>query len=293
MSDPLFLKAGIAQFASDPDDLEANFDQHYLWISKAIAKGLEFLVMPELSLTGHYGALRLLDVAMKLNDPRLKALSLHAGDMMICVGFIEEGPAAQFYNTCAVWRAGKPIYLHRKINLPNYGRLNEGKHYAPGRFVDTQAIRNDWRMGLLICADAWNPALVHLSCVQGATLLTCPVSSGVEAVAEEFDNPKGWARTMSFYSAMYGLPSIMANRTGVEHDLTFWGGSRILDPFGETLAEAGADPALITATLDYNDVRRARHTLPTVRDSNIAMIHRETTRIIETLGIPNHVRDED
>jgi len=89
------------------------------------------------------------------------------------------------------------------------------------------------------------------------------------------------------------LPSIMANRTGVEEDLTFWGGSRILDPFGETLAQAGTEPALITATLEYQAIRRARHTLPTVRDSNISMIHRETTRIIETLGVPSHVRDVD
>lgn len=293
MSSLLPLSVGVAQFASDPADLTANFDQHYEWIAQARARDVEFLLMPELSLTGHYGALQLLDVAMNMTDPRLKAMSQHAGDMTICFGFIEEGPAAQFYNTSAVWRAGKLLYLHRKINLPNYGRLNEGKHYAPGRFVDTLAMRDEWRMGLLICADAWNPALVHLSCVQGATLLTCPVSSGVEAVAEEFDNPKGWARTMAFYSSMYGLPSIMANRTGVEEDLTFWGGSRILDPFGETLAQAGTEPELITAALDYQAVRRARHTLPTVRDSNISMIHRETTRIIETLGVPNRVRDED
>ncbi len=31
----------------------------------------------------------------------------------------------------------------------------------------------------------------------------------------------------------------MVNRVGVEHDLEFWGGSRILDAFGNELAVAG------------------------------------------------------
>ncbi|TVQ01392.1 MAG: nitrilase [Roseinatronobacter sp.] len=284
------MKVGIAQFASDPTDLEANFEMHREWIAQARAAGVVFLLLPELSLTGHYGAMRLLDFAMPRTDPRLIALSELAGDMTICPGFIEEGPAAQFYNTTAVLRAGELVTLHRKINLPNYGLLEEGKHYASGRFVDTWALDDQWRLGLMICADAWNPALVHLACLHGATLLACPVSSGIEAVGEEFDNPAGWARTMEFYSVMYGLPSMMANRTGREADLTFWGGSRILDPFGKLLALAGAEPELITATLDYGALRRARHALPTVRDSNIALIHRETARLIDSLGVPDVVR---
>lgn len=284
------MKVGIAQFASDPTDLEANFEMHRDWIAQARAADVAFLLLPELSLTGHYGALRLLDFAMPRTDPRLIALSELAGDMTICPGFIEEGPAAQFYNTTAVLRAGELVTLHRKINLPNYGMLEEGKHYASGRFVDTWALDDQWRLGLMICADAWNPALVHLACLHGATLLACPVSSGIEAVGEEFDNPAGWARTMEFYSVMYGLPSMMANRTGREQDLTFWGGSRILDPFGKLLAIAGAEPELITASLDYGALRRARHALPTVRDSNIALIHRETARLIDSLGVPDVVR---
>lgn len=286
------MLAGIAQFASDPNDLDANFTTHEHWIDKARDEGVDFLLMPELSLTGHYGPLNLLNFAMKRDDPRLRALSARAGDMTICLGFIEEGPAAQFYNTSAVWQGGKLVHLHRKINLPNYGLLEEGKHYARGRFVDTFALSEDWRMGLLICADAWNPALVHLACLHGATVLACPISSGIEAVGEDFDNPQGWKRTMSFYSAIYGLPSLMANRTGKEYDLTFWGGSCIYDAFGNVLAEAGEDPALITTLVDYDALRRARHKLPTVRDSNINLIHRETTRLLENLGVPNVVRED-
>lgn len=287
------IHIGAAQFASITGDLSANFEQHRFYIEQAKAENIDLLVFPELSLVGHYGAENLLAVTMKRDDPRLVALSQFAGDMRIIVGFIEEGPAAQFYNAAGVYQNGRLVYIHRKINLPSYGKLIETKYYAQGRFVDTKALTADWRMGLLICADLWNPALTHLAFLHGATLLVSPISSGVEAVGEAFDNPNGWSSTMHFYSMMYGAPSVMVNRTGTELDLTFWGGSRILDPFGKVLAQADQAPALISAVLDFEQVRQARALLPTVRDSNVSLVLGETARLIKQLGIPDIIRDDD
>lgn len=286
------LKVGAAQFASEVGDVDANVDRHLDWIARGHEAGLDLLVLPELSLTGHYGPERLLDAAMRRDDPRLTRLAEAAGDMAVTVGFIEEAPAAQFHNAAAILRRGRMIHLHRKVNIPTYGKLEEGKHYASGRFVETVELDADWRAGLLICADLWNPALTHLAFLHGATLLVAPVSSGVEAVGADFDNPGGWALTMRFYAMMYGAPAIMVNRTGTERDLTFWGGSRIVDAFGRELAVAGTGEELIAAELEYDQVRRARHLLPTVRDSNIALVRRETDRLIDKLGVPDFVRDD-
>lgn len=286
------LKVGAAQFASEIGDVDANMDRHLDWIARGHEAGLDLLVLPELSLTGHHGGERVLDCAMKRSDPRLTRLAEAAGDMAVVVSFIEEGPAAQFYNSSCVIQGRRMVHIHRKINLPTYGKLEEAKYVAPGRFVETWELDEDWRAGLLICADAWNPALTHLAFLHGATLLITPVSSGVEAVGADFDNPAGWALTIRFYAMMYGAPVIMANRTGTEHGLTFWGGSRIVDPFGRELAVAGTGEELITATLDFATVRRARHLLPTVRDSNIGLILRETARLTDQLGVPDFVRDD-
>jgi len=289
---PRFLTVAAAQIASETGDLEANLAGHREFIHRARAAGADILVFPELSLVGHYGAERLLDVAMTREDHRLKELSLAAGDMEIVVGLVEEAAGAQFYNAAAVLRNGRLRYIHRKINIPSYGRLMETKFYAQGRFVDTHRRDDDWVMGLLICADLYNPALTHLSFLHGATFLCAPISSGREAVGEEFDNPRSWAVTVEFYAMMYGAPVVMANRVGTEHDLTFWGGSRILDAFGRVIAQSGDEEDLILARLDYADTRRARAMLPTVRDSNIALVQRETDRLIARLGVPDVVRDD-
>jgi N-carbamoylputrescine amidase len=286
------MKIGAAQFASESGDVDANIEIHSDWIARGRSEKLDLLVMPEMSLTGHYGTDKLLHSTMTCSDPRLRRLANEAGDMTVVVGFIEEGLAAQFYNTSIMLKDGKVVHLHRKVNLANYGKLEDGKHFAAGRFVETYSLDKDWRAGLLICADLWNPALTHLAFLRGATLMITPVSSGKEAVAPGFNNPNGWALAMRFYSMVYGAPSIMVNRIGKEKGLTFFGGSRIVDPFGEEIAVAGDGEELITAELDFDQVRKARYQLPTVRDSNLALIHLETSRLIESLGVPDFIDEQ-
>src|SRR5690606_6270434 len=98
---------------------------------------------------------------------------------------------------------------------------------------------------------------------------------------------------LEFYSVIYGLPIVFANRVGTESGHTFWGGSRIIDPRGEVVVRAGREEeALLCAELSYDAVRRARFELPTVRDSNLDLLHREVDRLVSRLGIPEGIRDD-
>ena len=182
-------------------------------------------------------------------------------------------------------------HLHRKVNLPSYGKLDENKHFASGRFMETAMLDDVWRYGVLICADAWNPALVHLAAMNGATLLSIPISSSIDAVDGEFSNPNGWDLALRFYAMAYGMPIVMANRVGTEGSAEFWGGSAIIDAHGRVVEQAGNQQELIVGEFNYAQVRQARFHLPTVRDSNFALIQREVNRLSEVLGIPESVRD--
>lgn len=282
---PKRLKAAVAQIATVPGDLRANLRKHLDVIAAARAAAIDLLLFPELSLAGHNPAGMLLDVALRRDDPMLAELADASGTMCSVVGFVEEGEAAQFYNTAAALRHGRVEFAHRKINLATYGRLEEGKHYGCGQIVDNFALASPWRPSILICADMWNPALVHLAAIGGATLLLGPISSGLEAVGAEFDNPGGWDINTRFHALTYGMPVLIANRIGCEDGLTFWGGSRIVDPFGAPLAAAtGMTEQLVAAELDYDVLRKARYLLPTVRDGNTALVHREIARLHARLG---------
>jgi len=284
------LRVGAAQFESRPCDLDGNLRKHLQLIDQAKGEGVHLLVFPELSLTGYHVGNQAIEIAMQRDDPRLASLARHAGDMTVVLGFVEESVAAQFHNSSIVLHGGRQSFVHRKLNLASYGNLEEDKYFAEGRYVDVVTHHRPWTVSVLICADAWNPGLVHLAALYGATLLVTPVASSIDALGGEFSNPYGWQVALSFYAMMYGMPVIMANQCGRPDGISFWGGSRIIDPRGQTLAQASDEEELIVADLHYADVRKCRFQLPTVRDSNLDLIHREIERLANRLGVPRGMR---
>jgi len=285
------LRVGVAQVETALGDVAANKDKHLAMIERARAKALDVLVFAELSLTGYSVGPRAVEIAMTRDDPVIHELATAAGPMWTTFGFIEEGVAAQLHNSAMTVRNGEIAFIHRKLNLASYGNLEEDKHFAEGRYIDTfDLAETPWRAATMICADLWNPALVHLAAVHGATLLMVPVASATDAVSGEFSNPDNWALALQFYGMIYGLPLLVANLAVQEGTAHFWGGSRIVDAFGTTLAQAGEGEELITAEVDYTQVKRARYQLPTVRDSNLDLIHREVGRLSWNIGIPPQSR---
>ncbi len=288
-----FLRVAVGQIETRPGDMKGNLVRHIRFIENAQKQGVDMLVFPELSLTGYHVGERALELAMTRDDPFLLELAGLAGDMTVVVGFIEEGIAAQFHNSSAVLRRGQVPFVHRKLNLATYGNLEEDKYFAEGRYVDIYTHETPWNAAILICADMWNPGLVHLAALYGATVLIAPIASSNGAVSSDFSNPDGWKLAQSFYGMMYGLPVIVANLCGQEHEgVNYWGGSRIVDAHGKTLAEGDDRECLVVANLDYNMIRKVRFQLPTVRDSNLDLIHREIERLANRIGVPRGFRSK-
>jgi predicted amidohydrolase len=312
------LEVAAAQIASVPFDVDANVQQHLLVIGVARAAGVEVLVFPELSLTGHAGGKEASRLAIRREHPFVAMLAEAAGAMLVVFGAIERGAGDRYYNAAFAVRDGEVAHVHRKVNLATYGRLDDGRHFIAGERVDIFDVGNrdvlengraslgeigpvpkfvkidpdpnfkidpdpnfgGWRAAAMICADTWNPPLVHVAAAQGVNLLLVPVSSALEAVGGDFDNPSGWDVNLRFHALTYGLPIVMANRVGSEDGLTFWGGSRIVDPFGHVIATAaGTDEELVRGAVALADVRRARELLPTIRDANLPLLVRELERV--------------
>jgi predicted amidohydrolase len=284
------MRVAAAQIDVAFGDVEANLEKHLRWIERAQREGCDLLVFPELSLVGYSIGREGYRLALDVEDEKLRRLAGAAGRMGVVFGFVEEHAGAQFFNAAALVRGGEVIFVHRKLNLANYGAMEEAKHFAEGRYVETFPLAEGFVGGILLCSDLWNPALVHLLTLHGATLLLAPTSSSLDLVSGDFTKPSRWDLVLRFYAMLYGLPIVFANRLGREDDFEFWGGSRILGPGGEEVARAEREETLLVAELDYDAVRRARYRLPTVRDSNLELIHREIDRLVHRLGVPELVR---
>ncbi|MEL0616532.1 nitrilase-related carbon-nitrogen hydrolase [Cobetia marina] len=266
------LHVGAAQINATLGDIEANLERHLDIIHQARDVDLDLLVFPELSLTGYGMGSRVIDLAFPPHDPRLLMLARAAGDMQLVVGFVEEASPGEYYNALAILQHGALQAVHRKLNLPTYGGLEEGKLFTHGSDLTQNDVREGWSATSLICADLWNPGLVHAAMLARPTVLCAPINSASGIVSDDFSNEQNWAINLQFYAMTYGTPVIMANRFGPEGGSHFWGGSRILGPRGETLAHAEDREMLIHAELSRTAIAKARFELPTHRDADTPLV---------------------
>ncbi len=281
------MHVAAAQIESIPNDLDRNLKKHLEFIDAAQAAGVDVLLFPELSMSGHGSGRQAARLALGRDHAHVARLARASGSMLTTFGAIERGVDGSFYNAAFSVRDGAVVHVHRKVNLASYGRLDDGAYFAAGTRTDVFDLSADVRIAPMICADTWNPPLVHLAATQGATLMLVAVSSALEAVGGNFDNPSGWDINLRFHSLTYGLPIVMANRVGSDDGLTFWGGSRIVDAHGTVVARAeGTAEALVSAKLDVADASRARALLPTIRDANLPMLRREFERVDDTASGP-------
>jgi predicted amidohydrolase len=113
------------------------------------------------------------------------------------------------------------------------GRLKRRAHARAGRPIPVDGIK----IGLLICADAYKPVPVLLLRDAGAQLL---VSAAALWPGEW--GPKGeWeARTLDT-----GLPTIVCNRTGCDHDTQLFDSESVVVDHGEKLLTLRATESTI------------------------------------------------
>lgn len=268
------IRVAVAQINPELLEVKHNLALHCDYVAQAREQGAELLLFPELSLSGYQVSRNAPAIAMHGHDSVLHALAREAVGMTVVAGFVEEGRPGELFNAMAYLRDWKVMHIQRKINLPTYGGLEEGKWFHSGQDLNIIEIKPGWHATCLICADLWNPALTHCAMLQRPEILLAPINSASGVVSEDFSNEQNWVTNVSFYAMMYGTPVLLANRFGREKELSFWGGSCILGPKGEVLAKADDREMLIFAELDRKRIGTARFDMPTVRDANTALIRK-------------------
>jgi N-carbamoylputrescine amidase len=270
------MRVVIAQQDAVLGDIPANAQLAMDAIEAAREAGAELLVFPELSLTGYALGADATALALPADDPVLVELAAAAGTLDAVIGFVEEtadGPS----NSAAYLSRGVVQHVQRKTHLPTYSRWDEGRRFTAGDALQAFPTRFG-TAAILICHDAWHPVLAMLAALDGAGLLIVPAASGARGDNDELE--RDWATLLNHHARFTQVHIVFANRTGLENNARFWGGSRVVDPFGAVVAQGPRDePALVVADIDPGAVTRRRDEIPLLAHARLDLLAREFGRL--------------
>jgi len=302
------MKVAIYQTSPVLFDLEANLEDVITKIQEGRGKGANLIVFPELALTGYFLGQRYHEVALRLDSKEIGRLAATTRGTAAVVGFVEESPSMNFYNSALVAVDGEILFSYRKLNLPNYGVFEERKYFAPGKQIPVFKY-HDLSIAVFICNDLWHPSLPYLGICQKADVFVTVFNSSEGSMGSEFSNIESWGIINTFYSRIFGIYNVCANRVGAETlevnmpvsdgqqagevqeegsgavcgrtTYNFWGGSEIINPFGKQVAKAALhEPDEIIAEISRDLLRQKRILLPYLRNDDPYFTHRQLDRIL-------------
>jgi predicted amidohydrolase len=141
------------------------------------------------------------------------------------------------------------------------------------------------RLGIAICEDFWHMAVPETLALDGAQMLINVSSSPGRDLAAINEVGLGtaisWRTLMRTYAQLTTSFTVFCNRVGMDETISFWGGSEVVAPSGETLFSAPLfDEGLYLVDVELGDVRRERIGLPLLRDERPELHLRELRRIL-------------
>lgn len=263
----LTIAAAAAPFDRD---MEACLDRIAAIVAEARGRGVDLLVLPEAALGGYVETLHgsaSPPPALSVDGPELARVAELAAEMVVCVGFCEDGGDGIRHNTAACVSGDGVHGVHRKTHLP----LDEHRITTVGDSLaafDTPV----GRIGMLICYDKAFPEAARTLTLDGAQVL-CFLSAwpcSATNPAPVLTDDRQWRRSELWdrsRAAENSLVVASANQTGSFGRLRFLGGARVVGPGGDPLDATGVEPGLAVASLDLEaTLERARRALSPIRD---------------------------
>jgi len=216
------LSIAIAQIDPTVGDVAGNADR--IRRARAGAGGADLVVFPELVLSGYPPE----DLVLKPDFQEAcreacEALAAETADggpaLLVGLPWREDG---RLYNAVALLDGGEVAAVRHKVLLPNYGVFDEKRVFDPGEMPGPVSFR-DVRIGVPICEDIWQPAVVECLEENGAEMLLVPNGSPFETTKDDIRLNIAVERVVES-----GLPLAYVNQVGGQDELVFDGASFVL-----------------------------------------------------------------
>lgn len=253
------------------DDVEENIETVSKLIRMAADEGAKFILTPENTgfLDIRKGAAKKKVVEEK-DDRCLLALKSLANELGI---WLQIGSLAvrlpnslKFANrSFLINPVGEVVARYDKIHMFDVD-VGDGQSYRESNSYQAgnQSILVDLpfsNLGMSICYDLRFPALFRKMAQAGANLITLP------AAFTQLTGQAHWHSLLRARAIENGVFIMAAAQGGKHRDgRETFGHSMIISPWGEMLAEADANPCVISAEIDLGEVDHVRGKIPSLQN---------------------------
>ena len=272
------VKVGIAQLKCEKDK-QTNINKAVAKIRELAQDGAQIICLQEL-----FASLYFCDVedynnftlAETIPGPTTELFSSLAKELnvVIVASLFEKRAEGLYHNTAAVIDAdGSYLGKYRKMHIPDDPGYYEKFYFTPGDLGYKVFHTKYATIGVLICWDQWYPEAARITAMKGADILFYPTAIGWATSQDRDTNVEqynAWQTIQRAHSVANGLPVVSVNRTGMEGDMQFWGGSFITNAFGALKYMAPhLEEALHVEELDLAENDSYRRHWPYFRDRRI------------------------
>jgi len=208
----------------------------------------DLIVFPETFLTGFPRADNLAQLSQPLDGPAITQLGALARsrNLSIAIGF-SESLGGRYFNTTVLLTPQGIAMVYRKVHM----WASDQGIFSPGERIECC----EWhglRVGALICYDIEFPESARALASLGAELLL--VTDGNMDPYGPVHRRAIVARAME--NQMF---AVLVNRCGSGEGYHFPGESVVIDPFGDVVAECGADTQQLVVDLDLDRLARCKN----------------------------------
>jgi NAD+ synthase (glutamine-hydrolysing) len=194
----------------------------------------DLVLFPELTLSGYPPEDLLFHRGLRLQiGQALKELTQAVPEIGVMVGY-PEYDQGHIYNAACLMRGGRVLAQHRKACLPNYKVFDEKRYFTAGTEA-TVVDFDGFRLGLLICEDAWEPQPAAAARALGAEALLI-----INASPYEIHKQREREQVIGQRVRETGVPAAYVNLLGGQDELVFDGNSFAMDAQGRIAVRAPA-----------------------------------------------------
>lgn len=245
------------------DQTNRSIQNMTYWAEKAVNKGAEFIVFPELGVNGYFHSTHTWDIAEPVPGPSTEKLISSAKklNVILCFGILERDMDV-VYNTQVVVNKDGILGKQRKIHMPG----QEYFYWRSGFEIVTINIGKAI-IGISICYDSNFAEMARTLFCKGAEILVMPFAYGTGPREKFPENEIGGLvyRVHCWENGCYG---ILANNAGSRKKtkqegskIRFPGWAGVIDPEGNVVAftrKPGNDEAMVVADLEPEKIAKRR-----------------------------------